>query len=43
MKKINFNLNEDLYKKFKKYCVDKDKTMTTMFIELINKELELNE
>lgn len=43
MKKINFNLNEDLFKKFKKHCVDIDKTMTDVFIELIKKELKLDE
>jgi hypothetical protein len=40
MKKINFNLDDLTYKNFKKYCVDQDKTMTTILIELINEKIE---
>jgi len=43
MKKINFNLKNDLHKRFKKHCVDRDKSMTDVFIEMIKKELKSNE
>jgi len=43
MKKINFWIKDDLFRKFKKHCVDKDKTMTDIFIKMIKKELKSNE
>jgi len=41
--KINFNLNDELYKNFKKHCIDCNCTMTFKIIELIEKELKSNQ
>ena len=38
MTKINFNVENELFKKFKKYCVDVGKGMTEVLVEQI-KEL----
>lgn len=35
MKKIVFNINEPLYKEFKKYCIDAETTMTDFLINCI--------
>lgn len=43
MKSIRFFLNDELFKKFKKYCVDENCTMTSKIIELIEKELKSNQ
>jgi len=43
MKFIQFKVNDELYKKFKKYCIDSDYTMTSKMIELIEKELKSNQ
>lgn len=44
MKKINFNLSNELFEKFKKYCIDCNNcTMTSKIIELIKEELKSNQ
>lgn len=35
MKKIVFNINDKLYKEFKKYCIDVEMTMTDFLINCI--------
>ncbi len=35
MKTITFNIEEDLLKEFKKYCIDHDITMTEFLLEKI--------
>lgn len=40
MAKINFNLNEKLYRNFKKYSVDQKESMTKILIRLIKEELK---
>lgn len=39
-RKINFLIGEDLYKRFKKYCIDNDETMTNILIKLIKEEIQ---
>ena len=43
MKNMNFILEDRLHRDFKKYCVDKNITMTKVLIRLIEKELSLHE
>lgn len=43
MNRITFEVNNELYKNFKKFCVDKNCTMTFKIIELIKKELKSNQ
>jgi len=40
MKKIVFNIDENLFKNFKKYCIDEEITMTDFFITTIKEILE---
>lgn len=39
MKKINFNLDDELYRDFKKYCIDISETMTNILVKLIKEEI----
>ncbi len=39
MKKINFNIEDGLYKNFKKYCVDVGESMTDVLIDFIESEV----
>jgi len=44
-RKINFLIDDILYKKFKKYCIDNDDTMTNILIQFIKekiKNIEIN-
>lgn len=44
MKKINFNLPNELFENFKKHCIDCNNcTMTSKIIELIENELKSNQ
>ena len=43
MKNINFNLSDELFKKFKKHCVDLNCTMTKKIVDLIKEELKSNQ
>ena len=42
MTKINFNMENELFKKFKKYCVDVGKSMTDVLVEQIKEVVEKN-
>jgi len=42
MKRITFEVNDELFKKFKKYCIDENSSMKAKIIELIEKELKSN-
>ena len=43
MNRITFEVNNELYKKFKKFCVDCNSTMTKKIINLIEEELKSNQ
>ena len=36
MVRLNFNIDNELHKKFKKYCVDEEKSMTEILIKIID-------
>lgn len=40
MKTITFNIEEDLLKEFKKYCIDYDITMTDFLLEKIKEVIK---
>lgn len=42
MKKISFNIDEDLFKNFKKYCIDQEMTMTNFLISMIKDAVKLD-
>ncbi len=40
MIRLNFNIDNDLHKKFKKYCIDEEKSMTKILTEIIKKMVD---
>jgi len=43
MKNLNLKIDEELLKKFKKHCIDKNCTMTSKIIDFIEEELKSNQ
>ena len=40
MKKLTVRIDEDLYKKLGHYCVDQDKSINTVIVELLERLLK---